>query len=149
MRLKRKIIFIQTFLVPSPIQTARQLRQKMTAVEKVLWLHLRNYRFKKWKFRRQHPIVYKIVDRRKFFYVADFYCPAEKLVVELDGKHHQFSEQKMYDQARDRIMNEMGIRILRVQNDDFFPLHKTLEKIEAALTLPSPLHEEADGTSND
>ena len=122
--------------MPSPIQTARQLRQKMTAVEKVLWFHLRNYGFKKWKFRRQHPIVYKIIEGRRYFYVADFYCAAEKLVVELDGKHHLFSEQKIYDQARDKIMNEMGIRILRVQNDDFFPLNKTLAKIEAALSSP-------------
>ena len=128
--------------MPSPIQAARQLRQKMTPVEKVLWYHLRNYRFKKWKFRRQHPIVHKIIDGRKYFYVADFYCPAEKLVVELDGKHHLLSEQRIYDQVRDKIMNEMGIRILRIQNDEFFPLSRTLEKIEAALSPPSRLYGE-------
>jgi very-short-patch-repair endonuclease len=120
--------------MPSPIQTARQLRQDMTGVEKTLWHHLRNRAFKKWKFRRQHQIVYEIIQGRKFFYVADFYCTANKLVIELDGKHHEFSEQKLYDLARDKIMNEMSMTIFRIQNTDFFPLSKTLQKIESALT---------------
>ena len=146
MRNKNEISFIQTFTMPSSIQTARQLRQAMTHVEKILWSHLRNRSFKKWKFRRQHPIVYEIIDGRKFFYVADFYCAAEKLVIELDGKYHEFSEQKLYDQARDKIMSEMDIKVLRIQNHDLFPLNKTLEKIQAALSSPrpSPLHGEGD-----
>jgi len=131
--------------MPSPIQTARQLRQTMTNVEKVLWIHLRNRRFKKWKFRRQHPIVYKIIDGRKFFYVADFYCAAEKLVIELDGKYHEFPEQKAYDQARDKILNEMAIKILRIQNHELFPLSKTLQKIEAALASPLPSPRSGEG----
>ena len=122
--------------MPSPIQTARKLRQDMTGVEKTLWHHLRNRSFKRWKFRRQHPIVYDIIQGRKFFYVADFYCAAERLVIELDGKYHEFPNQKLYDQARDRVMNEMSIKILRIENHDFFPLSKTLEKIEAALASP-------------
>ncbi|MFI5128331.1 MAG: endonuclease domain-containing protein [Chitinophagales bacterium] len=124
--------------MPSPIQTARQLRQKMTGVERVLWDRLRNREFRKWKFRRQHPIVYDIIEGRKRFYVADFYCASKKLIIELDGKHHEFSEQKLYDQARDRILNKMGMKILRIQNCDFFPLDITLEKIETALTSPRP-----------
>jgi len=128
--------FIEKDYMRSPIHTARKLRQKMTLVEKVLWDHLRNRQFKKWKFRRQHPIVYEIVERRKRFYVADFYCAAKKFIIELDGKYHDFSDQKLYDQARDKILNEMGMQILRIENANFFPLNQTLERIEAALASP-------------
>ena len=107
---------------------AAELRNRMTTAEEILWNHIHINEWKL-KFRRQHPIAN---------YVADFYCATDRLVIELDGKHHEFSEQKLYDQARDKIMNEMGMKILRIQNDDFFPLQKTLEKIEAASPRPSP-----------
>jgi leucyl-tRNA synthetase len=124
--------------MPPPIKTARHLRQTMTANEKTLWQCLRNRDYKRWKFRRQHPFIYKIIDRHKYFYVADFYCAEAKLVIELDGKHHEFDEQKSYDEARDRIMKEMELKILRIKNEEFYPFNNTLRKIEEALASPQP-----------
>jgi len=102
----------------SPVQTARQLRQSMTEEEKLLWRRLRAHRFKGYKFRRQHPIVYEVVERRTSFYVADFYCGIKKLVIELDGKHHDFPDQQEYDNARDKLMKEFGMKILRIKNEE-------------------------------
>jgi very-short-patch-repair endonuclease len=54
-------------------------------------------------FRRQHPIGP---------YVADFYCPAAKLVVEIDGSTHDFTIGR--DEARDDYMRGLGLSILRI-----------------------------------
>src|SRR5271157_5781419 len=53
----------------------------MTRAEDILWARLRGSRFEGAKFKRQVPF-----DR----YVADFYCHAAKLVIELDGKQHEW-----------------------------------------------------------
>ncbi len=55
------------------------------------------------RFRRQHPIGP---------YVADFYCPAAKLVIEIDGLIHDFAVD--HDQARDDYMRDLGLAILRI-----------------------------------
>jgi len=120
---------------PSPIQTARQLRKQMTVDEKILWEELRAHGFKDYKIRRQHPIVYQQIQFRKFFYVADFYCGRRKLVIELDGKFHEFPEIKEYDNARDALMKDMGIKILRIKNEEFMDMGKVLQKIDEALKL--------------
>jgi very-short-patch-repair endonuclease len=55
------------------------------------------------RFRRQHPIGP---------YVADFYCPAAKLVIEIDGLIHNFTAER--DEARDEFMRASGLNILRI-----------------------------------
>ena len=57
---------------PVTAEKARKLRQKLTPAEKTLWERLRNRKFKRLKFRRQHPI-----DR----YIVDFICIEKKLVI--------------------------------------------------------------------
>jgi leucyl-tRNA synthetase len=64
---------------------------------------------------RQHPIVYGGNKDREDFFVADFYCHEKKLVIELDGGIH--NEQKLYDENRDEIINELGIHVLRMKNE--------------------------------
>ena len=54
----------------------------------------------------------------KKFYVADFYCAAKKIIIELDGKHHEFGEQKEYDKARDFVIRDLGYKILRIKNEE-------------------------------
>ena len=65
--------------------------------------------------------------------MTDFYCGSKKLVIELDGKHHEFGEQKEYDAARDKLMKEFGLKILRVKNDEMRKIDEVLAKIEGAL----------------
>ena len=50
-----------------------------------------------------------------FGWVVDFYCPAKKLIVEVDGKYHE--RRRREDAQRDRTMNRHGFRVLRLSND--------------------------------
>jgi len=61
------------------ILSARQMRAKPTSAEFALWQRLRKKRVGAFKFRRQHII---------HTFIVDFYCPAARLVVEVDGHIH-------------------------------------------------------------
>ncbi len=104
----------------------RNLRNNSSNEEKILWKWLRGKKMNA-KFRRQTSIGP---------YVVDFYCPALKLVVELDGVQHEDSHQ--YDNVRDFFLHEQGCQILRfpnwlVHND----LNKVLDSIQEAIYLVS------------
>ena len=59
---------------------ARRLRRNMTPAEQKLWGALRNRQLDGLKFRPQHPMG---------AFILDFWCPARKLVVEVDGGVHK------------------------------------------------------------
>ena len=96
-------------------QLARELRKQQTPAETFLWNRLRNRHFLGNKFLRQHPIFFYYGDREAFF-IADFYCREHRLVIELDGKSHEY--QKEYDEFRTHIINDLGIKILRFKNEE-------------------------------
>ena len=88
-------------------QNARSLRKNMTKEERHLWYDfLRGYPV---RFMRQRPI-----DR----YIADFYCAAAKLVIELDGSQHYEDEGRQSDSERDRAFSALGITVLRIPNNE-------------------------------
>ena len=118
----------------TPIQTARLLRQRMTPEEKLLWQNLRDHKFKGYKFRRQHPLIYQKFEKITGFYVADFYCREKKAIIELDGKTHEFEDQKEYDIARDKLMIEFGMKTLRIRNEELKNISAVLKKIEFFLS---------------
>jgi len=91
------------------IERAKKLRKESTPAEQLLWSALRHSAFADLKFRRQHPIG---------FYIADFCCQKEKLIIELDGDSHDFSEQK--DKERTKALNKEGYRVIRFSNADVF-----------------------------
>jgi very-short-patch-repair endonuclease len=93
---------------------ARMLRKNQTEGEKILWKRLRNRGFMGKKFIRQHPIIFDLDEKQRFF-IADFFCNECKLVVEIDGKVHL--NQREYDQYRDLIIQELGYKVIRVSND--------------------------------
>lgn len=64
---------------------ARELRKSATDSEKQLWAQLRNRKLSGYKFLRQHPIIYKDDYKGLNYFIADFYCNAKKVVIELDG----------------------------------------------------------------
>ena len=107
---------------------AKELRKQATPAEKILWEQLRNRRLKGLKFRRQHPLG---------TYIVDFYCPAQRLVVEIDGDIHRYQEAE--DQARDDFLEEMGFRVIRFWNSEVEEnLEGVLEIIKENCSLPSP-----------
>jgi len=95
---------------------ARELRKQQTPAEKILWAELRNRKLCGVKFFRQHPLIYE-EDRGKIhFFIPDFYSAEQKLVIELDGKIHEY--QKYYDQERDLIIKKMGLTVIRFKNEE-------------------------------
>ena len=109
----------------STYEHARELRQKETEAEKLLWVLLRNRKLKGKKFRRQHAMA---------DYVLDFYCHECKLAVELDGNFHSEKEQQEYDTARTNLLNEFDIKVIRFWNHEVTnEPEKVLEKIAACL----------------
>ena len=90
---------------------ARQNRRKGTEAERLLWEHLRNRKLNGLKFRRQHPLKN---------FVADFYCHEAKLAIELDGEVHNMEEQQDYDLGRTYELNELGITVIRLTNQQVF-----------------------------
>ena len=97
------------------IETSSALRKKSTKSESILWHELRNRKLHGAKFHRQYVIKF-IVDGHKRFFIADFYCPEHKLVIEIDGKIHE--RQKDYDEMRTYIINTMGIKVVRFKNKE-------------------------------
>ncbi len=70
-----------------------------------VWQIVRNRRCRDQKFRREYPIPP---------YTADFCCVALKLIVEVDGEHHQTEEGRERDERRDRYLAERGYTLLRI-----------------------------------
>src|ERR1051325_4004313 len=117
------------------LELARELRQRQTSAENLLWQLLRDRRFLGFKFRRQHQIG---------DYVADFYCREAKLVIECDGAIHRLNEQWHHDQKRDAYMIGQGIRVGIITNERI--LNDTLKALEeTAHYPPSPLGRGAGG----
>lgn len=112
----------------------KQLRNHSTSAEATLWISLQKRQLEGRKFRRQHSVGY---------YILDFYCPAEKLAVELDGAHHFTEEGQAYDAKRTAYSNDLGIRVIRFENRQVFEdLEGVLRKIKECLTSPGPSLEE-------
>ena len=89
------------------ISNAKELRKEMTKEERKLWF----------EFLRDHPLHF-YRQRPIGSYIADFYCPKAKLVIELDGSQHYEDEGKRSDQARDEFFAFQGIKVLRYSNAD-------------------------------
>jgi very-short-patch-repair endonuclease len=102
----------------------RELRHKLTSAEAVLWLSLRKSQLGA-KFRRQHSIGP---------YIADFFCPEFRVVLELDGAGHKTELGAERDARRDHFMKKFGIRVMRIENRLVFQnLEGVLEGIKAFL----------------
>ncbi len=109
-------------------ELARQLRKNETPSEKILWEILRNRKLSGYKFLRQHPFVY-VNFQRPLFFIADFYCAELLLVIEVDGKIHEYQNDR--DEQRDIIMKEKGLRVLRIKNDEVRNIEKVKKNILA------------------
>ena len=103
-------------------QFRKELRTNLTPAEAVLWTSLQRKQLEGRKFRRQHSIGN---------YIVDFYCPSEKLAIELDGAEHFTPEGSDADEARDLFMANLGIKVLRYENRDIYnDLEAVLEDIK-------------------
>ncbi|HEX6981734.1 MAG TPA: endonuclease domain-containing protein [Balneolaceae bacterium] len=111
----------------SVTELARKLRKNPTESEQLLWEHLRKKRLKKYRFVRQKPFIYKQYNYKRYFFIADFYCPQKKLVIELDGKIHEY--QQYYDYQRDLVLEGLGLTTLRIKNGELDDMEQVKRKI--------------------
>ncbi len=79
----------------------------MTPQEAALWQRLRRSQLDSLHFRRR-----QIIDG----FIADFYCHAAGVVIELDGAGHL--RQVDYDQERDKAIAAHDLCVLRVADDE-------------------------------
>lgn len=104
----------------TPRDFARQLRQRQTHCERLLWQRLRARQLQGLKFRRQFPVD---------CYVLDFYCSEAKLAVELDGGQHYEPTAIARDQNRTVYLSNKGMTLLRFTNLQI--LHETDSVLQA------------------
>ena len=109
-------------------EITRKLRNNATTEEVKLWRYLRKRQLEGRKFLRQHAIIYESAGNEHFFYVPDFFCYKENLAIELDGKIHLYRKEK--DNRRDEILNELGIKVLRIKNEELKDIDIVLLKIK-------------------
>lgn len=86
---------------------SRKLRTAMTDAEQRLWHRVRGKQLSGVQFYRQKPIG---------SYIVDFYAPAARLVIELDGSQHLEKEHIEADHVRDHFLRSNGLEVLRFDN---------------------------------
>ena len=111
---------------------ARRLRAESTDAERKLWSLLRGEQLNGLQFRRQHPIG---------GYSVDFVCLKANLVIELDGGQHADPAGLAHDARRTRRLEELGLRVLRVPDDEMLKdpdavLRTILRELEALRPPP-------------
>jgi very-short-patch-repair endonuclease len=108
---------------PKIFSNAKKLRDNATEAEEKLWLAVKNNQIEGFKFRRQHPLS---------FYIADFYCHALKLVIEIDGGYHLTEEQQLLDEERTKNIEFQGLKVIRFTNEEVLAqLPEVIDKIKA------------------
>jgi len=89
----------------------KELRKNLTPAEAFLWKYLKVKQLEGRRFQKQHSIN---------AYIVDFYCAAEKLVIELDGEVHQNSNAQEYDEKRTKELEALGFTVIRFENKMVF-----------------------------
>jgi len=113
---------------PEKMELAKQLRRSMTPAERELWQELRANRMRGLQFRRQQVIA---------GYIADFYCDAVGMIIEVDGLIHE--AQQDWDVERQQAIEQLGITVLRFTNDEVLGnLADVLERISTAIDMLNP-----------
>lgn len=92
---------------PKNLKIRKLLRKKQTETEKIVWSKLRAKKFFGIKFFRQYGIGK---------YIADFYCPEFKIVIEIDGSQHFQDKNYENDKIREEYMFSLGIKTIRFSN---------------------------------
>lgn len=120
----KKQIFNRKYL----LNFRRSLRSEATISENYLWKALRNRNLHGKKFRRQQGIGN---------YIVDFYCPEERLIIELDGSTHFNPVNENYDADRTNFFLDLNLKVIRFENRVVFEnLEMVLETISAEFMQP-------------
>ena len=100
----------------------KELRKNLTSAEAYLWKQLQQRKLDGKKFRRQHNIEN---------YITDFYCPEQRLIIELDGQVHFNPTSQENDKNRTKRLEELGFKVIRFENKMVFDnLQSVLQEIK-------------------
>ena len=88
-------------------ENSQELRKNMTPEEKRLWYDL--LKLIPYPVKRQRVIE---------SFILDFYIPSKRIAIEVDGRQHLGREHAEKDSERDAVLNDLGITIIRVSNED-------------------------------
>ena len=124
---------------------ARQMRTEPTAAEDYLWQRIRRQQIFGYKFRRQH-----VIDR----FIVDFYCAEARLVIEVDGPIHDYTEEE--DALRTAFLESLGLRVIRFTNGEVWQqTHAVVERVGEVLQElaqkkphPQPLPKHGEGSES-
>jgi very-short-patch-repair endonuclease len=118
----------EVFNKTTELYKRRLLRRNMPQTEIQLWSKLRGMGLNGYKFRRQYSVRN---------YVLDFYCPKQKLAIEIDGDSHFRDCAEEYDRERQAVTESYGIRFLRFTNTE---VNENIEGVVMRIMehLPSP-----------
>lgn len=113
-------------------EKAKEMRNKPTDAEKMLWNVLSNKKVDGFKFRRQHIIGE---------YIVDFVCLDKRLIIEVDGSIHKLPEQKAHDETRTDWLQSKGFKVIRISNNqiltDLFTTTEFIRKeLQESLVAP-------------
>lgn len=98
---------------------SRKLRNNSTLSEVLLWNELKARKLG-YQFMRQKPIEK---------YIVDFFCSKLKLIIEIDGDSHHFTEEK--DIRRQNELEQLGFSFLRFDDHEVkFEMEKVLNKLK-------------------
>jgi very-short-patch-repair endonuclease len=107
----KKPAMTRIFNLNETLEKRRRLRNSASDAEVRLWQRLKGKQMGGCKFRRQFSVG---------FYILDFYCPALKLAIEIDGPSHDDEDAQQYDTLRQRTIEALNIRFLRFTNADIY-----------------------------
>lgn len=106
------------------LEKAKEMRANPTPAEAILWKHLKGKKLKS-KFRQQHLIN---------DFIVDFVCLSKKLIIEVDGKIHDYQLEK--DEARTlELEQKSGFKVIRFKNEEVIgDIDAVLSKIDSELS---------------
>ena len=105
--------------IPDVIKEAsKNLRNSMTKSEVILWQYIKSWKL--WvKFLRQKPIyVFSENNWLDRFLIPDFYCYEKKLIIEIDGSIHYLKEVLNLDIEKEKLLNNLWYRVIRIKNEE-------------------------------
>src|SRR5580658_7848810 len=113
---------LRNLVSPEKKAFAKHLRKNMTRAEWQIWIMVCQKKMGV-RFRRQSVLR---------GYIADFYCPAARLVVEADGRGHDAAQ----DKKRDASLAKIGLLTMRFSNEQILckPLWVS-EEIQKAVAI--------------
>jgi len=106
------------------LEKAKEMRTNPTPAEAILWKSLKGKKLKS-KFRQQHLIN---------DFIVDFVCLSKKLIIEVDGKIHDYQLEK--DEARTlELEQKSGFKVIRFKNEEVIgDIDAVLSKIDSELS---------------